>query len=93
MGRELMRIELFDETVRGCSEALRPLGVDPYSLIMRGDPEVFKNTMHCMVCITAIQVSERRSLWFEIFMKIMGSAKTMVLYQKANIFNQHYSIH
>ncbi len=56
MGQELMRIQVFRNSVKQCSEALRPLGVDPYSLIMNGDDDVFKNTMHSMVCIAAIQV-------------------------------------
>ena len=38
-----------------CS-ALRHLGCDPYSLIMNSNAEIWKNTMNCMVCITAIQV-------------------------------------
>jgi hypothetical protein len=56
MGRDLMRIECFRETILECSEAVRLLGVDPYDIMMNGDETAWKNTMNCMVCIAAVQV-------------------------------------
>jgi fatty acid synthase len=56
MGQEMMVFDNFRESILKCSDALRHLGCDPYSLIMKGDDEVWTNTMNCMVCITAIQV-------------------------------------
>lgn len=56
MGRDLMQIEVFHKTVVRCSEALKPLGLNPYSLIMDGDEETYQNTLNSFVCIATMQV-------------------------------------
>lgn len=50
------RHRLFKKSIIQSSEVLRPLGVDPYSLLMKDDKNVFDNTINCMVCIVSVQV-------------------------------------
>lgn len=57
MGRQLMRhVPVFAQSMDACAAALKDVHVDPRALINSDDATVWKNTMHCIVCITAIQV-------------------------------------
>lgn len=53
MGKELMKIEVFKDTIQKCSTILKPYDVDPYDLIVNGGSD----GVWCAVCICAIQVS------------------------------------
>uniref|UniRef100_A0A915HMA7 Malonyl-CoA:ACP transacylase (MAT) domain-containing protein n=1 Tax=Romanomermis culicivorax TaxID=13658 RepID=A0A915HMA7_ROMCU len=57
MGRELMCIDIFRESVLACSRAIEPFGISPLKLITEGTDEDFKdNTLHCFLGICAIQI-------------------------------------
>jgi len=56
MGKDLLVIEPFRASIESCAAAVRPLGVDVMAMILDGQESIWNNTMHCMVCITAIQV-------------------------------------
>nr|AXS78290.1 fatty acid synthase [Anisakis simplex] len=58
MGRQLMSIPAFDESLRTSSAALDEYGLDVYRMLQLDDPELYKNnTLNCMLAITAIQIA------------------------------------
>ncbi|XP_031841485.2 fatty acid synthase 1 [Nomia melanderi] len=57
MGRELLCIEPFKQSLQRCADALKPEGVDLMNLILNGTPESFENVIHCFISIAAMQVA------------------------------------
>jgi len=57
MGRDLMCIDIFRQTIERCSKVLLPYGLNVMEMIMKGDEEVFKSTLNCFSCICAIQIA------------------------------------
>ncbi|XP_015126151.1 fatty acid synthase [Diachasma alloeum] len=57
MGRELLPIETFQTSLRRCAEALKPVGIDLFDLILNGTDKTFENVLHSFVSIAAIQVA------------------------------------
>ena len=72
MAQQLMVLDVFKQSMTASSDVLRGFGVDPYKLVMDGNEALFTNTMHCMTCITAIQVCSQLIAAFA--MKCMHSA-------------------
>uniref|UniRef100_A0A8R1DF59 Fatty acid synthase n=1 Tax=Caenorhabditis japonica TaxID=281687 RepID=A0A8R1DF59_CAEJA len=58
MAMGLMQIPLFDESLRASSKTLDEYGLDVYGMLCNPDPEQYtKNTLNCMLAITAIQIA------------------------------------
>nr|XP_023013626.1 fatty acid synthase-like [Leptinotarsa decemlineata] len=57
MGKDLMHIKVFRETLLKCAEALKPFDIDLEDVIMNGSPKLFENYVNVFVSITAIQVA------------------------------------
>ena len=57
MGRCLMALDIFRESIQECSDALIPFGVDLMDLIMNGTEDKLKTIVAPFVCISAVQVS------------------------------------
>lgn len=57
MARTLMTLDVFKSSILKCSDALRKLGMDPFSMLMNpDDTAIFQTTINCMVCNCAVQV-------------------------------------
>ena len=56
MGRALMTLEPFYESIQRSDAVLRPYGVHLYDLLMVGDETVFEKTLNSFIGIAAIQV-------------------------------------
>ena len=58
MAIKLMKIPMFDESLRASSKTLEEYGLDVYGMLCNPDPEQYSNnTMNCMLAITAIQIA------------------------------------
>lgn len=57
MGKTLMCIPTFNDSLKKSSKTLEKFGLDVYGMLNNVDPAQYKNnTMNCMLAITAIQV-------------------------------------
>jgi fatty acid synthase len=60
MGQKLMKIPLFDQSLRESSDTLKEFGLDVYAMLQNSDPEQYqKNTLNCMLAITSIQAKNK----------------------------------
>jgi hypothetical protein len=57
MGKALMSIPTFAESLRRCAAVLRPSNVDLMSLILNGSDESFEDVLNSFIAIAAIQVA------------------------------------
>lgn len=58
MAIKLMKVPLFNDSLRASSKTLEEYGLDVYGMLCNPDPEQYKgNTMNCMLAITAIQIA------------------------------------
>ncbi|CAI2347157.1 unnamed protein product [Caenorhabditis sp. 36 PRJEB53466] len=58
MAIKLMKIPLFDESLRASSKTLDEYGLNVYAMLCNPDPEQYSsNTLNCMLAITAIQIA------------------------------------
>lgn len=57
MGKSLMELPLFKQTIIKCHDVLVPLGVDLISIITSDDPTVFDSVLNAFVGIAAIQIA------------------------------------
>ncbi|XP_064637682.1 fatty acid synthase-like isoform X2 [Lineus longissimus] len=56
MGRDLMDIDVFHQSIMKSDIVLRPYGISLYDLLMKGDEKAFDNTLNSFVGVAAIQV-------------------------------------
>lgn len=56
MGKELLNIPIFAESISKCEAILKPKGVDLIDIITSEDPNIFDNILNSFVGIAAIQV-------------------------------------
>lgn len=56
MGKQLLSIPLFAESIRKCEAILKPKGVDLINILTNEDPTLFDNILNSFVGIAAIQV-------------------------------------
>lgn len=56
MGRDLMVLDAFRESIMKSDEVMKPLGVELYQLLMEGEEAAFEDIEIAYVCILAIQV-------------------------------------
>jgi len=56
MGKQLLKIPIFAESVRKCATILKPKGVDLIDILTNEDPKLFDNILNSFVGIAAIQV-------------------------------------
>ena len=59
MGRDLMQLDVFCQSIMRSDEVLRPHGIRLYDLLMTGEEEAFNDTLNSFICIAAIQVCWR----------------------------------
>jgi len=57
MGRSMMELDTFRESILRSDAILQPLGISLYDLLMNGEESAFQNTINSFVGIAAIQVS------------------------------------
>ncbi|CAI5456722.1 unnamed protein product [Caenorhabditis angaria] len=58
MAMKLMKIPLFDESIRASSKTLEEYGLDVHAMLNNPDPAQYQgNTLNCMLAITAIQIA------------------------------------
>lgn len=60
MGRSLMQLQEFRESILRSDTALRDTGLCVSSLLMEADETTFEDTVHAFVGLAAIQVRRRR---------------------------------
>ena len=56
MGRDLMVVESFKQSIMKSDAVLRKYGVNLFEMLMQGDENTFDNTMNSFIGIAAIQV-------------------------------------
>lgn len=56
MGRELIRVPLFLESIRRCAEPLKKHGIDLLHVLTQEDDSAFDNVINTFVSIAAVQV-------------------------------------
>ncbi|CAG9791620.1 unnamed protein product [Diatraea saccharalis] len=56
MGRDLMRIPIFNQAIQRCHVILEPKGIDLKHIITTDDKCIFDNILNCFVGIAAIQI-------------------------------------
>lgn len=57
MGKSLMQIDIFRETMHQCHEILKPYGLDLLSIVTSTDESTFDNIVNSFVGIAAIQIA------------------------------------
>ncbi|XP_065209085.1 fatty acid synthase-like [Planococcus citri] len=57
MGKSLMNLPIFAESIRKCYEILRTKGIDVIKIITEDDPEIFDNILNSFLGIAAIQIA------------------------------------
>ncbi|KAL7049985.1 hypothetical protein ACKWTF_003930 [Chironomus riparius] len=56
MGADLMKIPIFENSIRKCHDILAKKGIDLIKIITSDDPTIFNNIMHSFIGISAIQI-------------------------------------
>lgn len=56
MGKQLLNIPIFAESICKCDAVLKPKGVDLIDILTSNDPTLFDNILNSFVGIAAIQV-------------------------------------
>ena len=56
MGRDLMQLDVFRQSIMESDAVLRPYGLKLYDLLMTGDEDAFNDIINTFVGIAAIQV-------------------------------------
>lgn len=56
MGKQLLNIPIFAESIRKCEAILKPKGVDLIDILTNEDPKLFDNILNSFVGIAAIQI-------------------------------------
>jgi len=67
MGRDLLTLPPFGESIEKTAKTLKPLGLDLYAIFNSNDKTVFDNVLNSFVGIAAIQVGF--SSYFSFFLK------------------------
>lgn len=57
MAKDLMQIDVFNQSIHRCAEALRPEGIDLVEILTKSDASKFENTLYSFVSIAAVQVA------------------------------------
>uniref|UniRef100_A0A6P7GNP1 Fatty acid synthase n=1 Tax=Diabrotica virgifera virgifera TaxID=50390 RepID=A0A6P7GNP1_DIAVI len=57
MGKDLLNIPVFKNTMNRCAKALEPYGVDLINIITSEDPSVFDNIMNCFCAIGCVEIA------------------------------------
>lgn len=57
MAKDLMRIDIFKNCIKTCSNALKPYGVDLEDILINGTENTFDNVLNSFVSIAAMQVA------------------------------------
>ena len=57
MGRAMMEIEVFRNSIMKCHAILKPHGVRLFDILMSEEEELLKDVVNSFVCIISVQVS------------------------------------
>ncbi|XP_057664642.1 fatty acid synthase [Diorhabda carinulata] len=57
MAKDLMRLEIFENSIKRCSDALKPHGINLEEIIITGTDATFDNVLNSFVSIAAMQVA------------------------------------
>merc|ERR1719445_384802 len=57
MGKDLMQLKVFHDSIMNSEVALKPYGISIYDIIMNGNKDTFEDTKNSFVGIAAIQVA------------------------------------
>lgn len=57
MAKEMMQVEVFNNSIHRCAEALRPEGVDLIDILTKSDESRFDNILNSFISIAAVQVA------------------------------------
>lgn len=57
MGRELLKIKVFADSIAKCDKVLAPKGINIYNILTDDNPKIFDDILNCFVGIACIQVS------------------------------------
>lgn len=57
MGKSLMRLPIFNESIQKSHNILKQFGIDLIKIISNNDSNTFNNTVNCFVGIAAMQVN------------------------------------
>lgn len=57
MAKELMSIDIFRQSIKRCSDALKPHGVKLEDVIVNGDETCFNNILNSFISIAAVQIA------------------------------------
>ena len=57
MAKDLMQLEVFNNSIHRCAEALRPEGIDLIDVITKGEDSKFDNVLFSFISIAAVQVA------------------------------------
>lgn len=57
MAREMMQVEVFNNSIHRCAEALRPEGIDLIDVLTKSDESRFDNILNSFISIAAVQVA------------------------------------
>ena len=61
MGRSLMALDVFRESIEETAAILKPLGVDLMGYLTHGTEETLKEIMPPFICINSVQVSANQN--------------------------------
>ncbi|XP_055591636.1 fatty acid synthase [Uranotaenia lowii] len=57
MAKDMMRVEVFSNSIHRCAEALRPEGIDLIDILTKSDESRFDNILNSFISIAAVQVA------------------------------------
>lgn len=57
MAKDLMQLDIFKNSIRRCSDALKPHGINLEDLLLRSDESAFDNVQNSFISIAAMQVA------------------------------------
>ena len=57
MGKAMMKIEVFRNSIMKSDAILKPHGVNLYDILMKQEEDALKSVVNSFVCITSIQVN------------------------------------
>ena len=58
MGKDLLQVPLFYQSIERCHNALKPFGVDVFEIITSKDGQILDSILNCFVGIISIQVNQ-----------------------------------
>ena len=73
MGRKMMELDIFRESIQRSSKILSQYDVNLYDLIMNGDDTTFEQIIHAYIGIVSIQVTNIESFNMVLYIFYLNS--------------------